>query len=159
MLRRIVVTPLLLLSVGVPLTVVPLAFPPMASADSFIVTTTNDVVDGGDGLTSLREAITAADAATGADTIVLGNSTYELSLSCGTDDDTNAGGDLDIGSPDGLTIAAASASAKATITLGAACTGERLIDIVTTFHISPDPHSMSGASLLHRQRGAAAICG
>ncbi|MEN9822426.1 MAG: hypothetical protein RLZ04_852 [Actinomycetota bacterium] len=132
MLRRIVVTPLLVLSVGVPLTVVPLAFPPMASADSFIVTTTNDVVDGGDGLTSLREAITAADAATGADTIVLGNFTYELSLSCGTDDDTNAGGDLDVGSPDGLTIAAASASARATITLGAACTGERLIDIVTT---------------------------
>jgi hypothetical protein len=128
MLRRIVVVSSLVL----PVVVLPGADAVLAVNDPIVVTTTSDVVDAGDAVLSLREAITAADAASGADTISLGNFTYELSLACGTGDDTNAGGDLDIGSTDGLTISAASSGAKATITLAAACTGERLIDVVTT---------------------------
>lgn len=51
-----------------------------------------DVVDGGDGVISLREAI---DMATAGDTIQLSAGTYNLSLT-GTEDDLNAFGDLDI---------------------------------------------------------------
>lgn len=58
------------------------------------VDTTADVVDAGDGLTSLREAIIAANGGGGGDTIQLAAGTYLLTI--GGDDNTSAGGDLDI---------------------------------------------------------------
>ncbi|MGE3621929.1 MAG: choice-of-anchor Q domain-containing protein, partial [Acidimicrobiia bacterium] len=73
---------------------------PPAGADATItVTTVDDVVDLGDGLTSLREAITEASDATGTVTVELGaNATYNLTR-CHADpaetDDTNERGDLD----------------------------------------------------------------
>ena len=59
------------------------------------VDTTADVVDGGDGLTSLREAILQVNAGAGGDTIVLGAGTYTLSIAGGGEDSAGTG-DLDI---------------------------------------------------------------
>ena len=97
-------------------------------AATFVVTTTTDVVDAGDGLISLREAIESARTSVGPDTITLAAATYELSLGCGADENFNAGGDLDIIEIEALSIAGPSNASRATITLATACTGERLID-------------------------------
>ncbi len=61
------------------------------------VTTFADVVDAGDGVTSLREAILQANAGSGGDTIVLGAGTYTLSIGVSDElaPDTTVG-DLDI---------------------------------------------------------------
>ena len=59
------------------------------------VTTHADVVNPHDGVLSLREAITLANAATHADTIVLGTGTYKIAI-VGADEDGNATGDFDI---------------------------------------------------------------
>src|SRR5438270_445945 len=61
---------------------------------TFTVTTTLDVVDPNDARLSLREAISAANANPGADTIVVPAGVYRLALPGA--DDTNAGGDLDV---------------------------------------------------------------
>src|SRR5262245_46297023 len=68
------------------------------------VTTALDVIDPSDGLLSLREAVLAANAAPGADTINLFASGFNLSLA-GADEDSGATGDLDI--HDDLTIVGA----------------------------------------------------
>src|SRR4051794_6274545 len=60
---------------------------------TFLVTTTHDVV-AADGRLSLREAISAANAHAGADTIFLPAGVYRLALARA--DDTNAKGDLDV---------------------------------------------------------------
>ena len=66
-----------------------------AYAATVNVTTASDVVNAADGVTSLREAISAANAAVEPTTIVLvAGTTYQLSL-CGADEDANASGDLD----------------------------------------------------------------
>ena len=59
------------------------------------VTTTDDVVDSGDGLTSLREAIIQSNMGSGGDTISLSAGTYTLSIS-GTGENDSATGDLDV---------------------------------------------------------------
>ncbi len=76
-----------------------------ARAASFTVTKTADTNDGAcNGDCSLREAITAANASAGADTITLPAGTYQLTLANGggANEDSNATGDLDIN--DSLTI-------------------------------------------------------
>ena len=73
-----------------------------AYAATFTVTKTADTNDGVcDGDCSLREAIGAANALAGADTITVPAGTYTLSIA-GTGEDANATGDLDI--TDDLTI-------------------------------------------------------
>ena len=52
------------------------------------VTTTDDVIDAGDGLLSLREAVIAANANAGADTINLSAGTYTLSIASGGTDES-----------------------------------------------------------------------
>ncbi len=67
----------------------------LPGGSTFTVTKTDDTNDGAcNGDCSLREAISAANAAPGANTIVLPAGTYRLTLT-GTDDN-NAAGDLDI---------------------------------------------------------------
>lgn len=69
---------------------------PPARAAVFIPTKLTDSADGAcDSDCSLREAVLAANAADGADFIVLGPGTYSLSLA-GTDEDLGATGDLDV---------------------------------------------------------------
>ncbi|QDV13024.1 putative outer membrane protein PmpB precursor [Rosistilla oblonga] len=71
------------------------------------VDTTADVIDGGDGLTSLREAIIATNSGAGGDTIQLSAGTYQLTIS-GDENDSNQG-DLDI--KQSVTIVGAGAGA------------------------------------------------
>lgn len=92
-----------------------------AQAAPITVTTTADVVNGADGVTSLREAITTANAAGDATTITLAAAaTYGLNL-CG-DDDTNATGDLDSTSAQPLTIEGSGS------TIDQNCAGERVLN-------------------------------
>jgi predicted outer membrane repeat protein len=75
---------------------------------TFSVTTTLDVVNGTDGVRSLREAITAANNLAGADTIVLSAGVFKLAIA-GVGDNVNSSGDLDI--IDAVTIRGAAAGA------------------------------------------------
>src|SRR6186713_823446 len=75
------------------------AFSSKTYAATFVVTKTADTADGAcDADCSLREAITAANAAAGADVITLPAGTYTLTIT-GTNEDLNADGDLDITTP------------------------------------------------------------
>ena len=59
------------------------------------VTTTSDIVDVGDGLLSLREAITLSNVNGGGDTIILSSETYTRQMTV-QNDDANVSGDFDI---------------------------------------------------------------
>lgn len=99
-----------------------LAVPGTAHAATINVTTTADVVNGGDGVTSLREAVTSANAAGDATTITLAAAaTYGLAL-CGASEDGNAGGDLDSTSAQALTIQGNGS------TIDQNCAGERVLE-------------------------------
>lgn len=92
-----------------------------AQAATITVTTTADVVNGADGVTSLREAVSAANAAATPTTITLAAAaSYGLTL-CG-DNDTNASGDLDSTSAQPLTIEGNDS------TIDQNCAGERVLD-------------------------------
>lgn len=103
------------LSVGVVFVVALFGAPLMsvpASADgnpTIVVTTTADVVDAGDGVLSLREAVSKANTDAGADTIQLAtDETYELTI-CGevediTRDTDNGRRNLNSTDPDGLAL-------------------------------------------------------
>ncbi|MEV6283301.1 right-handed parallel beta-helix repeat-containing protein [Kribbella sp. NPDC051770] len=94
-----------------------------AQAATITVTTTADVVSGADAFTSLREAVTAANAAATPTTITLAAAaSYGLNL-CG-DNDTNASGDLDSTSAQPLTIDGNGA------TIDQNCAGERVLDAI-----------------------------
>ncbi len=62
---------------------------------SLVVDTTTDVVNAGDAVNSLREAIDCANMTAGTDTITLGAGTYTLLLA-GAGEDANATGDFDV---------------------------------------------------------------
>ncbi|KAA0139974.1 hypothetical protein FYZ48_08595 [Gimesia chilikensis] len=63
--------------------------------NGIVVDTTDDIVDPGDGLTSLREAINAANASPGVDNIILLPGIYDISIA-GAGENNNATGDFDI---------------------------------------------------------------
>lgn len=93
-----------------------------ANAATVTVTTTVDVVNGGDGLVSLREAVTQANASIEPTTIDLGVSQlYSLSV-CGADEEGNASGDLDYTGSQPLTVNGNGS------TVDAACAGQRVVD-------------------------------
>ncbi|OWY62583.1 hypothetical protein B7486_57640, partial [cyanobacterium TDX16] len=102
-------------------------------APPIVVTTTADVVDPGDGVTSLREAVDQANAAVGPDVIQLdptrsGTRTYELTI-CGGEaqEDANADGDLDLLDPEhGLTLEGGFSTIRQT------CPDERVLDSPTS---------------------------
>ncbi len=94
-----------------------------AAATVLTVTTTADVVDGSDGVLSLREAVTAAAVGPSPVQIVLGSGlTYGLTICGGTaDEDANASGDLDV-TGGRITIEGNGS------TITSACPSQRLID-------------------------------
>jgi hypothetical protein len=87
------------------------------------VTTPLDLLNGGDGVLSLREAIIDANATPGADTIVVPAGTYMLTLA-GTNEDAAATGDLDITAD--LTIRGAGAGRTI---IDASSLGDRVFDV------------------------------
>jgi CSLREA domain-containing protein len=99
----------------------------VAGGTDFTVTTTADVVDGGDGLLSLREAITAANTDGNNTGVVLNlgaNQFYSLTI-CdgGTDEDGNVGGDLDLTAPESVSMVGLSS-----FTIDQTCPGERVLE-------------------------------
>ena len=105
-----------------------------SQAAAFTVTKTADTADGTcDSDCSLREAIIAANAAVGADTMTVPAGTYTLSIA-GTDEDASATGDLDI--TDDLTITGAGAAGtivEACDSSGGPCSGiDRVFEIWTS---------------------------
>ncbi|MCS6842014.1 MAG: CSLREA domain-containing protein [Roseiflexus sp.] len=100
--------------------------PATAAPQTFTVTKTVDTADGVCGVDcSLREAISAANANPGADTIVLPAGTYTLTLATTLEDD-NANGDLDI--REDLTLVGASAATTTII----AASGDRVFHLLAT---------------------------
>ncbi|HEX8053699.1 MAG TPA: choice-of-anchor Q domain-containing protein [Thermoleophilaceae bacterium] len=99
-----------------------LAVPASAGAATYDVTTTADNLTCNPGNCSLRGAIEAANAASGADTINLPAGNYVLELSGGDDD--NAVGDLDVNGS--LTLNGAGAG---TTTVDAGDTEDRVFDV------------------------------
>lgn len=119
MMKRIAVVSLFAL-VAAPVSVAIVATPAMAA--TVTVTTTTDVVDGADGLVSLREAVDTANAAAEATVIDLAaSSTYPLT-SCGGDEDANLGGDLDYTGMLALTVNGNGS------TIDQTCPDERVLD-------------------------------
>lgn len=97
-----------------------------AAPQTFTVTKTADTADGVCGADcSLREAISAANANPGADTIILPAGTYALTLTTTLEDD-NADGDLDI--RDDLTLIGAGAATTTIIAAG----GDRVFHLLAT---------------------------
>jgi CSLREA domain-containing protein/uncharacterized repeat protein (TIGR01451 family) len=100
--------------------------PAAATPQTFTVTKTVDTADGVCGVDcSLREAISAANANPGADTIMLPAGTYMLTLTTTLEDD-NANGDLDI--RDNLTLNGAGAMTTTII----AASGDRVFHLLAT---------------------------
>ena len=108
---------------------------------TILVTTTTDVVNPRDGLLSLREAITLANATAAPDTIQLRAGVYSISLA-GAGENANATGDFDVTNP--LTITGAGAAS--TIIDGAHV--DRLFDVIGAFNMtfaSAPPVKMSNS--------------
>jgi CSLREA domain-containing protein len=91
-------------------------------APAIMVTTFADVVNPADGVTSLREAISLANARPGADVIQLRAGLYRVGLA-GSAEDANAAGDFDVTGP----LAVQGVGAGATIVDGARL--DRLFDL------------------------------
>jgi len=108
-----------------------------AEAVTFNVTKTNDSADGScDADCSLREAVIAANAAGGADTVLLPAGAYDLTIadaSAGIDEDAGATGDLDI-APGGLTLQGAGAVATS---IDAKTLGNRIVHVLGYYSDSP----------------------
>ncbi len=100
------------------------------------VDTTDDVIDVGDGLTSLREAIIAVNGGSGGDTIVLGAGVYQLTI--GSDgENSSLEGDLDIRQ----SVTISGAGAQATIIDGGG------IDRVLHIHENATVATISGVTI------------
>ncbi len=115
-----------------------------AAVTTYVVTTQLDIVDGGDSLLSLREAVSLANS-DGTDSIIqlTPGVEYVLALCAGTEDDTNATGDLDYLGGNRLTIIGGPRIEVDALFLGLAvvtnnCPGERIL------------HSFSSAELTLR---------
>jgi hypothetical protein len=112
-------------SISVPAAV---ATTPAIDGTTFVVTTTADAVDAGDGVLSLREAVIQANSTAGHDTILLApDATYSLSRCAGAaDEDASQTGDLDITDPAGVTITRGTGPENSRATIGQSCaTGDR----------------------------------
>ncbi|MDA8746002.1 right-handed parallel beta-helix repeat-containing protein, partial [Rubripirellula amarantea] len=121
------------------------------------VTTLEDVVDSGDGVLSLREAINIANSVPAASRIVLGEGTHTLTLTGA--DDSNATGDLDLRND--ISIVGAGSELTTIDAGGATGINDRVFDTVTgDFDIAIAGLSIrggvagdDGAGILHRGSG------
>lgn len=108
----------------------PVHMPATAAPQTFTVTKTVDTADGVCGADcSLREAISAANANPGPDTVILPAGTYTLTLTTTLEDD-NADGDLDIRGD--LTLIGAGAATTAIVAAG----GDRVFHLLATASVT-----------------------
>ncbi|MCO6458616.1 MAG: choice-of-anchor D domain-containing protein [Pirellulaceae bacterium] len=107
------------------------------------VTTFDDIVDGGDGLTSLREAIDLANTNGEDDRIELPAGTYDLTLAP-VGDNANAGGDLDVGGDGGHTTEIVGLGVGAAQTLIRSQTGDRVLDVLPGAVVTLDNLTVTG---------------
>jgi CSLREA domain-containing protein len=121
----------------------------LARAATITVNTRSDELKAGDGLCSLREAISAVDgigsgdcgaAGIASNTIVLGAGHYLLEIP-GVGEDANATGDLDVTGPTS-TLAITGAGSEATV-IDATAAGDRVLDI----HVGAPGVTLSGLSI------------
>ncbi len=134
-----------------------LAFSPAAMAAypdvlaNIPVTATTDNLTAGDGQCTLREAVINANndndstsgdcpAGTGVDTIVLGPSTYTLSLGGESNEDAAAGGDLDFTDNQTTTIQGAGA------TIDATGLGERVLQVLSGASFTLEHATVTGGA-------------
>ena len=121
---------------------------PVQAAD-ITVTMATDVVNGADGQTSLREAISGANAAAGPTTIVLAAGTdYQLTICGALPEDVNADGDLDHTSGQNLTIEGHGATITQT------CADERILHTIDTMATTV---TINDATLTGGKGNAAAV--
>lgn len=119
---------LLVAALAAPIVVLGPVSPAMA-LNVVAVTTTSDVVNGGDGVVSLREAFTIANSDSDDTQITLvADALYRLCnlVSTATDEDANIDGDLDHTAANALTIIGNGAEIRT------ACPGERVAHHVNT---------------------------
>jgi CSLREA domain-containing protein len=114
--------------------------------------TVNDFADSTDGTCgethcTLREAVLAANALPGADTITLSTGTYVLDLP-GADEDAAATGDLDL--TDDLTLTGVT-SATTLISGTGAAFGDRLFEITSTATVTFSNVGLTGGYMPHSQ--------
>lgn len=109
----------------------------VAKAATIAVTTTADVINAGDGQTSLREAIIEANVGSDTDVINVPAGTYELTL-CGSSEDLAATGDLDLRQP--VTI---SGPVSGTATIEQTC-DDRVIDVLISPAITLERLTLTG---------------
>lgn len=119
------------------------AYTPVAHAlNTLTPTTTADVVDANDGVLSLREAITIANADNDSTEIVLATGqTYALTRCAATPDDTNDAGDLDHTEVAQLTVRS---PGGATVTQ--TCPGERILHHLGTKPLNLVSLTVTGGS-------------
>lgn len=106
-----------------------------AAGMTFTVSKTDDTFQGScdPGNCSLRDAIYAANANSGADTIVLPSGVYTLALG-GSGEDNAQAGDLDI--HDSVTITGTLARAADTVVMGGASWGDRIFEVFAGASVS-----------------------
>lgn len=107
-----------------------------------MVTTTADVINAGDGVTSLREAIMQANGSPANDEVHLGAGTYTLSIT-GPEEDLSATGDLDLFNNGSLRIVGAGAILT---TITASSLNDRVIDIQANSAVTLSGIQISGGS-------------
>jgi fibronectin-binding autotransporter adhesin len=125
-------------------------------APAISVTTFNDVLNSGDGVTSLREAIIQANSTAGDDVIQLQAGTYYLSLS-GSNEDAAATGDLDILNNGSITIVGVG-SGQTTIHAGGdggsiPALGDRVIDVKPGAVLNLENLNITGGNTVHSGAG------
>ena len=109
---------------------------------TIVVTTTADIINAGDGVISLREAIIQANTNAGHDIIQLSAGTYTLTLT-GAGDDAAATGDLDILNNGNVTIIGAGANQT---TISASGLNDRVLQVLSGATLALEGVTITGGS-------------
>ncbi|MBI4407670.1 MAG: DUF5011 domain-containing protein [Candidatus Kerfeldbacteria bacterium] len=119
--------------------------PGTVQATTYMVTKTADTNDGTCGADcSLREAVVAANASSGSDTISLPGGTYTFTLS-GSGEDAAATGDLDITDTSGTLTITGAGSSSTTISAGALT--DRVFEVRSSASVSMSALTITGGTI------------
>ncbi|EKD79223.1 MAG: polymorphic membrane protein, partial [uncultured bacterium] len=126
-----------------------------ARAATFTVTKSADTLDGSCSASdcSLREAIAAANTASGTDTVAIPAGTYTLTIT-GNGEDDNATGDLDVTTTMSITGAG---SGTTTINANGATTSDRALHVTSTGTLTLSDVTLTGGGLITNGVGGGAF--